>query len=168
MSVRAALLLCMLAVCTVIAACDTGARPGAGTQSGRSSGSAGSIIDALSSGHYRYSASISAIPPAVLRCLDSLRGTRLHIGDASDSTRINFTDAVYDTTELRQMLRFVLVGNGWTLLVYKQGGLAVYDIVEFLRYDAALSYVRYGTLDRIYDVNRLRAFLRTEPRPEKR
>ena len=114
---------------------------------------------------YNYSTSKNDIPKIVIDSLSSLDGSPFKIGDHTDKGKFDFSDAhIEGENKYERELYFVLLSDSFCMLTYKQGGIGVHNVVDFLKYKGEFRHIRYRTLEDVSDTTLLKGFLQGNPR----
>lgn len=117
----------------------------------------------VNSRKYIFSDSKTKIPAIVIDSLSIVNNEIFKIGDNSDINKINFSDARLEgLDEYNRKLHFVLVSDTFCLLTYRQGGIGVMDVIDYIQYKGKFCHTRQTSAD-LSDTIKLKYYLENYP-----
>ena len=123
---------------------------------------ASEILEFLNKKKYKYSVIKSDIPAVVVDSLSNIEEI-FKIGDNTELTKISFSDVRVlvngvDIHKYNKKLHFILLGDTVCLLVYREGGVGIHDVVDYVKYKGNYKHIRHETFNILDDTVKLGNF----------
>ncbi len=121
-------------------------------------------LNFLRTKRYKYVTRVAAIPAAALVAMEG----HSQLCDTASGIPINLSDVhITGLKECTRKLNFALVGDTCCLIVYRQGGRGVHDVIYYAHYRGKYSFTTNDALDYLDDTVQLARFLQKQPPVEK-